>query len=575
MADLAYDLNGGRRDPFENALTHCQGAAWIVDPPANKILAANPEGCARFGWSDTGRMPPLRIDAAMPGFVRLRRLLKTNDFAEPLIEDLGFWTVDGAHRLTCQITLVYGEDRPLLLVEEIADQRCAVKESKVPKAANNNAVAMPKFAKKKKKAKAKTSKAAKAANKKRDTSNAAKSKRMSAAKTKRDKNNKKSKAKKSTRGKTQTANRRKQKNTEAVAVSAHASANEPVNSDRPLLTLSPAPSAMPSPRSSAYTEQLGSNETQKQKKTRRAHREGTPSTSPRNDCETLEAIAAQIRSGQRNSLPATSNGRTSAETPTNARNERYNSNTGLSPARVQLQDVPRPVEAYDSAQAPALAKLAHEMKTTLSAIAAASEVMRDERLGTLSNERYKSYASDIHNHAQHVLGIIDRMLPSNQSAEAPELEFSQLDLNIVASSVASGLQTLADERGQTLELVQHPSLPLVIADETSLRQILINLVTNALKFTDPGGAITIETRLDVNRNAVIQVQDTGPGMEHAAIQRALIGMEPHRLSQRDGGGYGLGFPLVHQLTEANNATLSIKSRLGRGTTVAVAFTKTP
>lgn len=221
--------------------------------------------------------------------------------------------------------------------------------------------------------------------------------------------------------------------------------------------------------------------------------------------------------------------------------------------------------------------LAHELKTPLSAIAAAAEIMQDERFGPIGNARYAGYARDIHGSARHVLSLIDRMLADGRAAPKtllPELDIAEIDVGALLNATVSQLIPLAERAGLTLTLDLMPRPPHVIADATSLRQIVFNLVTNALKFTTRGGRITVAARYDGDGPLSIVVSDTGPGLDPADVERLLApGGVPRRDDRADRDGLGLGLPLVQALAAANGATLSIESELGKGTAASVVFGK--
>jgi signal transduction histidine kinase len=213
-----------------------------------------------------------------------------------------------------------------------------------------------------------------------------------------------------------------------------------------------------------------------------------------------------------------------------------------------------------------IARLAHELKTPLSAIAAAAEIMRDERLGPIGSERYRGYAADIHSSARHALGVINRMLEVArcEAAEA-RLSFTEIDLNGLVESVLSGMQPLAAEAGLSLVGRSASRLPHVVADETSLRQILLNLLTNAIKFTGAGGEVVVSTGYRVDGPVTLEVRDNGPGMKLDA------GAEPVSGSSLAGPGLGLGLPLVKALAAENGAVVEIETAAGRGTAVRLVF----
>lgn len=223
--------------------------------------------------------------------------------------------------------------------------------------------------------------------------------------------------------------------------------------------------------------------------------------------------------------------------------------------------------------------LAHELKTPVSAISAAAEIMQDERFGPLGNARYAGYARDIHGSAQHVLNIIERMLAEGR-AEPDEalrdVDITEIDLGSLLEDAVSQLAPIAERAGLALTLVLAPRLPHVIADATSLRQIVFNLATNAFKFTERGGRVTVAARYDGEAPLSISVSDTGAGMSEREVERLLApGAQPPRSpgGTAHSGGLGLGLPLVQALAAANGAKLQIESAPGAGTSASVVFGK--
>ncbi|MGE0022624.1 MAG: sensor histidine kinase [Hyphomicrobium sp.] len=221
------------------------------------------------------------------------------------------------------------------------------------------------------------------------------------------------------------------------------------------------------------------------------------------------------------------------------------------------------------------ASLAHELKTPLSAIAAAAEIMKDERFGPLGASRYVDYATDILSSAVHMLTIIDRMLAEGGTHH--DLNFVEIDPGAVLTAAVSELTPLAERAGIGLALELEPSLPHIVADATSLRQMVFNLVTNALKFTNRGGQVTVAVRYSVDGPLAISVADTGHGMTRADIDRLLdtrFTSGAHKQNGQNGShGLGLGLPLVKALATANGAELVIDSAPGLGTTASVVFKK--
>jgi signal transduction histidine kinase len=227
---------------------------------------------------------------------------------------------------------------------------------------------------------------------------------------------------------------------------------------------------------------------------------------------------------------------------------------------------------------PDLARLAHELRTPLGAIAALAEIMRDERLGPLGGQRYRSYAADIHDSAAHAMSILAALLengggshPGEGQDAVPPMEFVELDIGELAGGTVSALKPLADRAGVRLDLDIAPVLPLLIADRRSLRQIINNLVSNALKFTPPGGRVVVSVSHAMNGPITLEVADNGDGMTTEELERARAGAVAPASVRRRSGGTGFGLPLVRSLAAASGATLTIDSAPGEGTRITIAF----
>lgn len=221
-----------------------------------------------------------------------------------------------------------------------------------------------------------------------------------------------------------------------------------------------------------------------------------------------------------------------------------------------------------------LQKMAHELKTPLSAIVAASEIMRDEQLGPIGDDRYRRYAADIHDSAKLVLAIVDRMLTQrSRDAMQQPLEFTEFDPVALLHATVSTMLPLAERSQIRLALIE-PSVkvPRIIADELSMKQILINLITNSLKFTTKGGKVSATVDYDCDGAFSYVVKDTGRGMSEQEIAAALRGEEPDGKT-RDGGGLGVGLPLVQKLASANGARFELLSAPDQGTQARVIFPK--
>ncbi|MGO9755419.1 MAG: ATP-binding protein, partial [Roseiarcus sp.] len=218
-----------------------------------------------------------------------------------------------------------------------------------------------------------------------------------------------------------------------------------------------------------------------------------------------------------------------------------------------------------------LAKISHEIRTPLNAILGFAEVIVDERFGPIGNDRYKEYVRDIHASGAHMMSLINDLLDlSKIEAGKLDLNFAAVDANQIIQECVSLMQPQAAHERIIVRLSLFDKLPRVIADERSLRQIMLNLMSNAVKFNEPGGQVIVSTAVNDSGQAVIRVRDTGIGMSEAELGAAL---EPFRqiATTRQTRGTGLGLPLTKALVEANRAGFSIKSRKEQGTLVEVAF----
>lgn len=218
-------------------------------------------------------------------------------------------------------------------------------------------------------------------------------------------------------------------------------------------------------------------------------------------------------------------------------------------------------------------ELAHELKTPISAIVAAAEIMRDERLGPLENERYRGYVGDIHDSAAQMLKLIDRLLARRILEQvADELEFAEIDVDSLIRTTASTLQPLAEQAGLSLQVVVTPGIPPLFADPTSIRQMLVNLLTNALKFTPRGGEVMIDAHHDPLGHTVIAVTDNGPGLSEQELLKAMDGLRSE--PEPDGRhSIGIGLRLVRALSRANGAEFRLSSTPGQGTRATITFSQ--
>jgi PAS domain S-box-containing protein len=243
-------------------------------------------------------------------------------------------------------------------------------------------------------------------------------------------------------------------------------------------------------------------------------------------------------------------------------------------AERELKDARREAERVSALKSDFLAKISHEVRTPLNAILGFAEVMMEERFGPLGSERYKDYLKDIHASGAHVMSLVNDLLDlSKIEAGRLDLTFGSVDANRIVSECVSLMQPQALRERVIMRLSLAAKLPNLVADERSLRQIVLNILSNAVKFNQPGGQVIVSTALTDSGDAVLRVRDTGIGMSEREVETAL---EPFRQieTSRQSAGTGLGLPLTKAMVEANRATFSIRSRKGEGTMVEVTFPST-
>jgi PAS domain S-box-containing protein len=239
----------------------------------------------------------------------------------------------------------------------------------------------------------------------------------------------------------------------------------------------------------------------------------------------------------------------------------------------ELLNAKRQAEKASSAKSDFLAKISHEIRTPLNAIIGFSEVMMQERFGPIGNERYRQYLKDIHTSGGHLVSLLNDLLDlSKIEAGKLELNFANVDLNELTQQSVALMQPQANRERIIIRTSLGPTLPSVTADARSVRQILLNLLSNSIKFTGVGGQVIVSTARSDDGEVVLRVRDTGVGMSEQDI---AVAMEPFRqlaTSARWGsGGTGLGLPLTKALAEANRASFKIRSAVNTGTLVEVAF----
>jgi signal transduction histidine kinase len=236
----------------------------------------------------------------------------------------------------------------------------------------------------------------------------------------------------------------------------------------------------------------------------------------------------------------------------------------------ELIEAKRRAELASHAKSDFLARISHEIRTPLNSIIGFSEVMIEETFGAIGNERYRQYLKDINSSGRHLLSLINDLLDlSKIEAGKLQLTFTSITLNEIAQQCVATMQPQAARERIIMRTAFTAGLPQVLADARSIRQIVLNLLSNSLKCTPRGGQIIVSTAQTAEHAVVLRVRDTGMGMTQADIVAAL---EPFRqLATSPRGGTGLGLPLTKAMTEANGASFHLASAPNDGTLVEITF----
>lgn len=245
-------------------------------------------------------------------------------------------------------------------------------------------------------------------------------------------------------------------------------------------------------------------------------------------------------------------------------------------AEEELTQARGQAEQASSLKTDFLARISHEVRTPLNAIIGFSELMMDEKFGPIGNQRYQDYLHDINRSGNHVLDLVNDLLDiSKIEAGEQELEFESVSLNDALADVVAIMQPEANRERVIIRSSFASNLPEVVADLRSVKQIALNLLSNAIRFTPAGGQVIISTIYESSGNVTVRVRDTGIGMSRLEVEQA---MKPFKqvssAKAKRGDGTGLGLPLTKAMVEANRAGFSIDSKPDEGTIVEITFPST-
>jgi two-component system cell cycle sensor histidine kinase PleC len=245
----------------------------------------------------------------------------------------------------------------------------------------------------------------------------------------------------------------------------------------------------------------------------------------------------------------------------------------LAAAKFESDKARQRAEAASQAKSEFLANMSHELRTPLNAILGFSDLMKSQIFGPLGSHQYLEYAQHISDSGSHLLGLINDVLDLAK-IEAGRLVIRPVELAI-QESISHALKLFevrARDKQVTLKAEADRDLPLLLADERGIHQVLLNLVSNAVKFTPAGGTVTVFARRKSNGGLDVGVTDTGVGIDPDDIQAvfAAFGQGRHDISSPE-KGTGLGLPIVRGIVEAHGGKVSLQSELGKGTTITCHF----
>ncbi len=237
-----------------------------------------------------------------------------------------------------------------------------------------------------------------------------------------------------------------------------------------------------------------------------------------------------------------------------------------------LYSAKQDAEKASNAKSDFLASMSHELRTPLNAIMGFSEMIAQQYFGPVGSDKYKEYADDITHSSKHLLSLVDDILDlSKIEAGRNTLQKSDIDVRGVFDACLKIATSAIDCSQIYLETRVPVGIPPLNGDERAVRQIVLNLLFNALKFTPGGGHVTLKATAN-ERQHMIEVIDTGGGIPADELEKitepfAQLETEPHIAKI----GTGLGLSIAKALAEAHGGALSIESVIGQGTSVRVVF----
>lgn len=239
----------------------------------------------------------------------------------------------------------------------------------------------------------------------------------------------------------------------------------------------------------------------------------------------------------------------------------------------ELRNAKRAAETANAHKSDFLARVSHEIRTPLNAIIGFADMMANEHFGPVGHPRYGEYANDIVRSGRHVLDIVNDLLDiSKIEAGEMDLDFTAVGLNETVQAAVSIVQPQANGQRVIIRTALSQAVPSVVADMRSIKQIVLNILANAIRFTPSGGQIIVSTAYEPNGSVALRIRDTGVGMTRTELEQAMKPFrQVHAGTRNRGDGTGLGLPLTKAMVDANRATFAISSAPNEGTLVEITF----
>lgn len=243
-------------------------------------------------------------------------------------------------------------------------------------------------------------------------------------------------------------------------------------------------------------------------------------------------------------------------------------------ANLELEEAKVKAEELNKQKSQFFANMSHELRTPLNSILGFSEMIKNETLGPIPIPQYKDYASDIHSSGSHLLEMINDILDFSK-AEADKLQVEKIEVDATKTIKQSIRIVQQKADAAKINIVDQTASEhfMIVADPKRFKQVLLNILSNSIKFTPENGKITIKSKIDeINNLAVIEIADTGIGIDAKDIAKVMspFGQINNSLSKKH-DGTGLGLPLTKKLVELMNGKFHIESEPSLGTRVIITF----